>query len=106
MKSPSPSRRRFLTLAAIATAALPLATLRLFGNARAAELPMLPADNPQAKALAYTDDATKTKHPSFKPGSDCANCRFFTASTGTCSLFAGFRVAPTGWCMAWAKQAG
>lgn len=105
MNSPNPSRRRFLALAALTTAALPLAALRLFGDAEAAELPMLPLDNAQAKALAYTDDATKTKHAIFKPGSDCSNCRFFTASTGACSLFAGFRVAPKGWCMAWSKQA-
>jgi hypothetical protein len=105
MKSPNPSRRRFLAIAVVTTAVLPLAALRLFGEAKAAELPLLPADNAQAKALAYTDDATKTKHPGYKPGSSCTNCRFFTASTGACSLFAGFRVAPKGWCMAWSKQA-
>lgn len=105
MKSANPSRRRFLAIAVVTTAAVPLAGLRLFGEARAADLKLLPADNAQAKALAYTDDASKAKHPSYKPGSECANCRFFTASTGACSLFAGFRVAPKGWCMAWAKQA-
>ncbi len=104
MTSP-PSRRRFLILAATAAAVLPLAALRLFGNSRAADLPMLLVDKPRAKALAYTDDATKTKHPSYKPGSNCANCQLFTAATGTCSLFAGFRVAPTGWCLAWSKRA-
>ncbi len=107
MTLPMPSRRHFLILAATTAAtALPLAALRLSGNAQAAEPSMLPADNPQAKALSYTSDATKSKHPSYKPGSNCANCQLFTAATGTCSLFAGFRVAPTGWCMAWSKRAG
>ena len=45
------------------------------------------------------------KHAAFKPGSSCANCQFFTAATGACTLFPGFAVAPKGWCSAWAKKA-
>lgn len=97
------SRRRFLVVAALATAALPLG-LQLMGKARAAGLPRLPVDNPQAKALGYSEDAATVKLPNCKPGSNCSNCQFFTASTGACALFAGFSVSPKGWCSAWSKK--
>lgn len=98
-----PSRRRFLINAALATAALPVA-IGLIREANAGGLPRLPVDNPQAKALGYVEDAGTTKNPNFKPGSVCSNCQFFTASTGACSVFAGFSVSPKGWCSAWAKK--
>jgi len=103
MTSPVTSRRRFLIQAALATAALPIA-MRLIPEARAVGLTKLPLDNPQAKALGYVEDASTTKHPSYKAGSACANCQFFTAATGACALFAGFSVSPKGWCSAWAKK--
>jgi hypothetical protein len=99
------SRRKFLSYAAMAAAALPVA-LRMTPEAVAAGLPKLPLDNPQAKALGYTEDATKSKHPNYKAGSMCANCQFFTAATGACAIFPGFSVSPKGWCSAWAKKAG
>jgi hypothetical protein len=99
------SRRRFIVHAALAAAALPFAG-RFMGQAQAAALVKLPLDNPQARALAYTDDATTSKHPNYKTGSSCANCQFFTAATGACSLFPGFKVEAGGWCSAWAKRAG
>lgn len=106
MSKPVLSRRKFLAYAAMAAAALPVA-FRLTPEAIAAGgLPKLPLDNPQAKALGYTEDAAKSKHPSYKPGSMCANCQFFTAATGACALFQGFSVSPKGWCSAWAKKAG
>lgn len=98
-----PSRRRFLMLGAVAIVALPVG-FGLIGKAHATELGKLPLDNPQAKALGYVENASTTRHPSYKPGSACANCQFFTAATGACSLFAGFRVSPEGWCSAWAKK--
>ena len=76
------------------------------GNALAQELKPLPADNATAKALAYAADAATVDHPNFKPGSNCANCQFFTAATGACSLFPGFSVPAKAWCSAWAKKAG
>ena len=96
------SRRRFLIQAAVAATAIPL--IGRIGPADAA-LPRLPVSNPQAKALSYVEDAAKVKHPSFKPGSVCANCQFFAAATQGCTLFPGFSVAPKGWCSAWAKKA-
>lgn len=98
------TRRRFLVQAAVAATALPLLG-SMAGTASAAPLPKLPLTNAQAKALAYIENATKTTNKAFKPGSNCANCQFFTAATGACTLFAGFSVAPKGWCSAWAKKA-
>jgi hypothetical protein len=97
------SRRNFLVQAAVAATALPL--LGGMASANAAPLPKLSLSNPQAKALGYVEDAAKTTNPAHKAGSSCANCQFFTAATGACALFAGFSVAPAGWCSAWAKKA-
>ena len=94
------SRRRFLSHVLVAAVAAPLA-----GRALAAPLPKLPLGNPQAKALKYVEDVKQADKATYKPGSICANCQFFTAGTNACALFAGFQVAPKGWCSAWAKKA-
>lgn len=104
MNTPNPSRRRFLVQAAV-VAALPFVAPALVGQAAAQALAPLPADNATAKALGYVADASTTKHASFKPGSSCSNCQFFTAGTGACTLFPGFAVNAKGWCSAWAKKA-
>ena len=103
MKSSDSSRRRFLIQASLAAVALPLLASNGIPTAQAA-LPKLPLDNAQAKAMGYTENGATSKHASFKPGSNCANCQFFTAATGACALFAGFSVSPKGWCSAWAKK--
>ena len=98
------SRRKFLTHVFAAAVVAPLAGAAT-GRALAAPAPKLPLTNPQAKALHYTEDAGKVADPAHKPGSVCANCQFFTAGSNACALFAGFQVAPKGWCSAWAKKA-
>lgn len=105
MNSQNPSRRRFLIHAVVATAALPFVASGVIGTAQAQALKPLPLDNPQAVALKYILDATKTKEPTFKPGSNCANCQFFITATGACTLFPGFSVPGPAWCSAWAKKA-
>ncbi|MGO4549571.1 high-potential iron-sulfur protein [Lysobacter sp. 2RAF19] len=111
MHTHDPSRRRFLARAVTATA---IATLALDATSApaapaAAKLPKLPPDNAQAKALSYTEDATKVKHPSFKAGSRCDNCNFFKGAkgdaSGPCQIFPQFSVSSQGWCSAWAKKA-
>ena len=99
-----PSRRRFLLQAAVAATTLPILATMARQPAEAA-LAKLPLDNPQAKALGYVEDASKTTNAAHKAGSSCSNCQFFTAATGACALFSGFSVAPKGWCSAWAKKA-
>ncbi|CAN5225470.1 hypothetical protein BH11PSE14_BH11PSE14_16900 [soil metagenome] len=103
MNESTVSRRKFLIGAAIAAVAAPM--LVAAPRARAAALPRLPVTNPQAKALGYVTDATKTTNAAHKAGSNCTNCQFYTAATGACVLFAGFSVEPKGWCSAWAKKA-
>jgi hypothetical protein len=105
MTEPTPSRRRFLIQAAVAATALPLLA-RVASQPAMADAPKkLTVDNPQAKALGYVEDAGTTKNAAFKPGSACSNCQFFTAGTNSCAIFAGYTVAPKGWCSAWAKKA-
>jgi hypothetical protein len=97
-------RRRVLRLGALALLA-PLIAPLLVPEVRGQALPKLPLDHPQAKALAYVEDAAQTTHAGFKPGSTCANCQFFTAANRACTLFPGHSVAAKGWCAAWAKKA-
>lgn len=111
---PHASRRRFLTLAAVATATAPQA-LRAFGAEAAAlapaaakPLPRLALTDATAEALAYAEDATKVKHAALKAGSDCASCNLYKgdrdAATGPCMLFPKNSVVANGWCGARAKK--
>jgi hypothetical protein len=108
------SRRRFLTIALVATATAPLTLRSLSAEAAAPApaaakaLPKLALTDPTAKALAYAEDATKVKHAAFKAGSNCANCNLYKgakgAATGPCTLFPKNSVVAKGWCSAWAKK--
>ena len=104
----SSDRRRFLSRIALGAAALPL--LRL-APAQAADLPHLSVDDPTAKALGYTTDASKIdpkKETAFKAGSHCATCALFTAPAsgdwGACGAFSGKSVDQGGWCRAYAAK--
>ncbi|WP_240097963.1 high-potential iron-sulfur protein [Thermomonas flagellata] len=103
------TRRRFMTLAAVATAAAPLALRSAPAQAQAAQLPKLSPTDTAAKALSYTEDASTVKNPAHKPGSDCGNCNFYKGAAGSaygpCQLFPKNSVASKGWCSAWAKKA-
>ena len=72
---------------------------------------MLDEKDPQAVALGYVADATKTdtkKFPKYAAGQVCTNCALFQGkaadASGGCPLFAGKQVAGKGWCSAWAKK--
>jgi hypothetical protein len=95
-----PSRRTFLARLLAVVVAAPFVP-RAFAQA----LKPLPPDLPQAVALKYAADASKVGDPAHKPGSQCANCQFFTAASGACQIFPGYAVKPSGWCQAWAKKA-
>jgi hypothetical protein len=67
--------------------------------------------DPQAVALGYVHDATKTdkqKYPKYAAGQACSNCALYQAKAtdpwGGCPLFAGKQVAGKGWCSAWVKK--
>ena len=68
--------------------------------------------DPQAAALGYVADATKTdtkKFPKYAAGQNCANCTLYQGKAadawGGCPLFGTKQVAGKGWCSAWAKKA-
>ena len=68
--------------------------------------------DPQAVALGYKADGTKTdikKYPKYAASQNCANCALYqgkpTDATGGCPLFGAKKVAGKGWCSAWAKKA-
>jgi hypothetical protein len=105
----SQARRRFLKLAAIGAAVAPIAATLLPRTGFAQDLPHLDPNDATAKALHYTEDAATAKdNPTFKPGSDCANCQFFQGKAGDeygpCLLFPGKAVHAKGWCASWTKK--
>lgn len=66
---------------------------------------------PQASALGYVEDASKTdrsKWPRYEPGQACANCTLYTGkageAAGPCAIFGGRLVAAQGWCNSWTKK--
>jgi len=103
MKPPvDQSRRQLLRNVALGTLLLPIAVAP-FTTARAADLPLVAADDPTAKALKYTSDASKSADA--KPNSRCANCALYQGAAGSaqggCLLFPGKAVKATGWCSSW-----
>lgn len=101
------TRRRFLKYVGGAASGALLVAL-LPRTARAADLPHLTEADPTAKALHYTEDASKAPAP-HKAGQACANCRFFQGSAGQaygpCSLYPGKAVAAKGWCAGYSAKA-
>ncbi|MGN6454090.1 MAG: high-potential iron-sulfur protein [Steroidobacteraceae bacterium] len=99
------SRRRLLRRLSLGVTLVPLAaqTLR---TAWAADLPLGATDDPTAKALKYTPDASKATEA--KPGSKCATCRLYqgaaSSTEGGCLLFPGKAVKAAGWCSSWTAK--
>jgi len=100
------SRRRLLQRVSLGVALMPLAGIPL-RVAIAADLPLVAADDPTAKALKYVPDASKASDA--KPGSHCANCSLYQGAAGSaqggCLLFPGKAVKATGWCSSWTAKA-
>lgn len=105
--APDNSRRRFIKLTAIGLAAAPFANTLLNGTAHAAEL--ISESDPQASALSYVADATKSDKRTDTTAL-CSNCGLYTGKegeeSGPCAIFQGKLVAANGWCTAWVKKAG
>ena len=99
------SRRRLLQRITLGVALIPIAGLPLRA-ALAANMPLVTADDPTAKALQYVSDASKAALA--KPGSQCANCSNYRGTTGSaqggCLLFPGKAVQATGWCSGWTAK--
>jgi hypothetical protein len=101
----SQARRRFVGKLLLGAALVPLATMRPSAG-RAADLPLLSPDDPEAKKVKYTEDATKEK--SATKGNTCANCALYEgtyqSAQGPCQLFPNKHVKAAGWCSSWAPQ--
>ena len=99
------SRRQLLKRVSLGVALAPIAGAAL-RTARAADLPLVAADDPTAKALKYVTDASKATDA--KPGSKCENCELYQgaagAAQGPCLLFPGKAVKASGWCVSWTAK--
>lgn len=99
------SRRRFLKRVTLGVALVPITGFPV-RMAIAADLPLISADDPTAKALKYVNDASTASGA--KPGSKCANCSNYQgpvgSSQGGCVLFPGKSVKATGWCSSWTAK--
>ena len=78
--------------------------------AKSSGMPQLSVSDPQAKSLAYVEDASMidtAKQPRFKAGQACSNCALFQKKDdpawGGCSIFPGKLVAAAGWCSVYAQ---
>jgi High potential iron-sulfur protein len=102
-------RRDFLTCLVLGSACV---FLPRGAPAQAAELPRLDPADPAAKALAYTESASKLDvkaEPLFKAGNHCGNCKLFQAAQAKgdyapCLIFPGKSVNTNGWCRVWAAK--
>jgi len=102
-------RRDVLKGALIGVAAVPVTAL--FSRAGAAAGAVDP-NEPQAKSLSYTPDATKvdTKaNPNYKAGQMCQNCLQVPADKAggadiPCNIFGGRLVNSHGWCKVYVKR--
>ncbi len=99
------NRRQFVINIGIGTAT-GMATATLMAQAT-----LVTDTDPQAKALGYKNDGTKTdkiKYPQYTATQNCANCALYQGKSGdkagNCPLFAGKQVSPKAWCSAWAKK--
>jgi len=99
------SRRRLLRRFSLGVALAPIAGVTL-RTAWAADLPLVSTDDPTAKALKYTADASKASDA--KPGSKCENCKLYQGAAGAgqggCLLFPGKAVKAAGWCSSWTTK--
>jgi hypothetical protein len=96
------SRRQLLKKVALGTVLIPV----VVQTAGAADLPLVSADDPTAKALKYTPDVSKAT--AAKPGSKCGTCSLYQGAAGSaqggCLLFPGKAVKSTGWCASWTPK--
>ena len=103
------ARRRFLQLSAAAVAG---AVAHPGQKAYAQDMPKLALDDPMAKAMRYTHDASEVD-PATRANpaevQNCANCALIQGNDGDewrpCQIFPGKSVAAAGWCTVWAPKA-
>ena len=98
------NRREFIVQFSLGSTAL--LSSQAFAQAMVADA------DPQAAALGYHSDGSKTdktKFPKYAAGQQCGSCALFQGKAGDkaggCPLFAGKQVSANGWCSAYAKKA-
>ncbi len=103
------TRRIFVIQSLMGAGALASASL---ASAQSAAPATVPETDPQAMALGYKTDGTKTdtqKHPKYAAGQSCSGCILFQGkagdSAGSCAVFGNKMVSSKGWCSAWTKKA-
>ena len=103
------ARRQFLQFSAVAAAGCIAGAGR---EAVAQDMPKVSEDDPMAKGMRYTHDAS-TVDPSTRanpaPEQNCANCALVQGNDGDawrpCQIFPGKLVNANGWCSVWAPKA-
>jgi len=99
------SRRRFVSKLLLGATLTPLATAHLTSS-RAADLPLLSPDDPEARKVKYTEDASTAKGAT--KGNNCGTCALYEgtyqSTQGPCQIFPGKHVKAAGWCSSWAPQ--
>jgi len=105
-------RRALLKAAVIGAVTLPIMGLAGTASAQAALVALKP-EEPTAKALGYSEDATKVDmklNPTHKPEQNCSKCVQFKGKPGDarggCNIFVGKTVNAHGWCKVFAQKPG
>ena len=101
ISNPSTLSRRALCQRAAMAVPMISAVALAAEHASAADLPAVSVDDPQAKALQYTEQTPD-------PNKRCDNCQLWQggdAERGGCAIFAGKSVTSAGWCSAWVQKA-
>ena len=103
------ARRKFIQMSAAAAAGCVVIPVR---RAYTSDLPKLSEDDPMAKSMKYTHDAS-TVDPASRTNpaevQTCANCALVPENDGgswvPCQIFPGKLVNANGWCSVWAPKA-
>ncbi len=104
------SSRRTFFLQSI-SGATAFSALAMSGAAHAQAPAAVSDADPQALALGYKTDGSKTdkaKYPNYAATQSCSGCVLFqgkaTDASAACAVFGGKLVSGKGWCSAWAKK--
>ncbi|MDT8453533.1 MAG: high-potential iron-sulfur protein [Gammaproteobacteria bacterium] len=99
-------RRKFLRILTVGSAMVPLNSL-LLRNSAFAQQEKLSEDDPLAKSLNYTHDATKATSSQREEDQFCYNCQLLQGDEGEwrpCLAFSNKLVNANGWCSAYVRK--
>lgn len=116
MEKENLSRRSFFSFALAGLAVVPFlanATRALAADscpkAPLAGKPMVKVNEGMAKALHYVELAKESKHPKYKAGAHCANCKFFNdkkleGGYAPCTMMGMKYASNCGWCASYTPK--